>query len=213
MGLIFSLAALLLAIGAVMSTIYQQRIATSTRDRELAFQAAEAALRDAEMALMCRVYTSTDALGQCIGGADFPSTPACMPGCDGEQASKRFAVGFNSYDAAKGLCPFGFCTTQSEPGTEAASNKPVWEHVDWSKEKDTEPTLERSTVPIGYFTHHPAYEKGEVVPGVVAQPRFLIEAVPPKCDPKEKYCGYRITARGWGSKDSVVTLQEFFRPW
>lgn len=214
MGLIFSLAALLLTVGAITAGIYQQRIASSTKDRELAFQAAEAALRDAEMSIMCKVYTAkSDMLGQCVAGDDGSAASSCMPGCGTGSPVQNFGLNFETFDASRKLCPFGRCTSEQAPDATAPKKATVWESVEWSKERGLAPSPERSTVPIGYFTRHPGYADKSVVAGVVAQPRFLIEA-PGNCDPSTtaKYCTYRITAMGWGNKNATVTLQELFRP-
>lgn len=233
MGLVFTLAALLLAIGGIMANVYQQRIAGSTQERELAFQAAEAALRDAEMSLMCRVYVpKSNTLGQCVAGPGSPATPACLPGCGSGPASKRFALGFQPFEPAatpltKGKCPNGLCTPLDTQST------PTWKDVKWESPASTtggsttaSPGISTSgTVPIGYFTAHPNFATQDVVPGITAsrQPRFLIEAVPAVCDPAVRFCTYRITATGWGNASNTsatgskpattVTLQELFRPW
>ncbi|MBU1362059.1 MAG: hypothetical protein KKC79_03360 [Gammaproteobacteria bacterium] len=175
MGLVFTLAALLLAIGAVLAGFYQQRIAGSARDRDLAFQAAEAALRDAELSIMCRAYTgATPALSPCAAGG------TCMPGCGSGPPSSRFALGFQPATASS--CPNGLCTPAPlpPPTTPPTTSEPIWEAVDWSS---------TSTIPIGTFTRHPDRTTG-VVPGIslARQPRFLIEAVPATCDPAVRFC-------------------------
>ncbi|VWX56008.1 putative Type IV pilus assembly protein PilX [Burkholderiales bacterium 8X] len=215
-GLVFTLAALLLAVGAITSAVYQQRIAGSTREREVAFQAAEAALRDAELSIMCRTYQSrSSTLGQCVAGPGSPASPACLPGCGGGPPAQRFAVGFEPFAAAttgKSVCPNGLCTADD---TQA---KPIWETVDWTATAAPgDASGAATTVPIGFFTGHPGFATGAVVPNLPPawQPRFLIEAVPAVCDPAVRFCTYRITATGWGSASAAtrVTLQELFRPW
>lgn len=51
-GLIFLVAVTLLGVIAMKNTVLQERMAGSVRDRSLAFQAAEAALRDAKLDLL-----------------------------------------------------------------------------------------------------------------------------------------------------------------
>lgn len=71
-GLIFLIILTLLGITAMQTSIMEERMSGNTRDRNIAFQAAEAALRDAELDIQCKkidgsAATVKRAIG-CISG-------------------------------------------------------------------------------------------------------------------------------------------------
>ena len=69
-GLIFLVAITLLGVIAMKNTLLQERMAGGMRDRSLAFQAAEAALRDAKL----------DLLNMRVGGIVCAPADNCHPG-------------------------------------------------------------------------------------------------------------------------------------
>lgn len=72
-GLIFLVALTLLGVMAMKSTLLQERMAGGSRDRSLAFQAAEAALRDAKRDILSLKADGTP----CV-----PGTGSCRPATD-----------------------------------------------------------------------------------------------------------------------------------
>jgi type IV pilus assembly protein PilX len=73
-----------LALGAMNSSIVQERMAGNARDRNVALQAAEAALRDAELDIennltTASVFTEDCASGLCIPPSDTASGPKSAP--------------------------------------------------------------------------------------------------------------------------------------
>ena len=73
-SLVILLVLTLLGIGGMNTTILQERMAGNASDRELAFQAAEAALRDGERFVSVVVQDSTVFNTACDGGLCEPST-------------------------------------------------------------------------------------------------------------------------------------------
>lgn len=163
-GLIFMVILTLLAISAARMAGLEERMSGNMRDRSIAMQAAEMALRDAEQ----------DILG--VGSTRTPPISGTL----------NFLAA-----CTNGLCyngPTGYPS-------------PVWTTVSMT----ASPSVE-----YGDYT-------GAVqIPGLSAQPRYIIEGI-------NKYCwkkcgsstspGYRITVRAQGANEStVVWLQEVFKP-
>ncbi|MFD2192193.1 pilus assembly PilX family protein [Pistricoccus aurantiacus] len=101
-GLIFLMLMTMLGLSAMQSTVLQERMAGNLRDHEMAFQAAEAALRKGEGELIASPAISssqrlTEALGkpldQWAGSDDVGSTTHVMPGAAGVAANPLFYVG------------------------------------------------------------------------------------------------------------------------
>lgn len=68
MGLLFVVVIGVLAMAALSSTTVQEKIVGNSRDRNLAFQAAEAALRDAERDIDANITTATVFSPTCANG-------------------------------------------------------------------------------------------------------------------------------------------------
>lgn len=80
-SLIILLVVSLLAVGGMQGTIMQERMSANMHDRELAFQAAEAGLREAEAMLLSNppdAITNTDGVYD-INHADTPNWGAATP--------------------------------------------------------------------------------------------------------------------------------------
>jgi type IV pilus assembly protein PilX len=77
--LLFMVAALMLGVSVLSVNVMQERTIGNTKDRDLALQAAEAALRDAEIDLAARAGTLTFsedcALGLCVPPAQRVTSP------------------------------------------------------------------------------------------------------------------------------------------
>lgn len=87
-ALMFVVILTLLGVTAVMTTTMEERMAGNSRDHNVAFQAAEAALRDAESDILCRNAAGTGLCTRTIPisgqtGAMDPSASSCtncLPG-------------------------------------------------------------------------------------------------------------------------------------
>ena len=67
-GLIFLIVLTLLGLTAAQTGIMEERMAGNTRDRNVAFQAAEAALRDAEKDVQCKTNAGAKMTLRCVSG-------------------------------------------------------------------------------------------------------------------------------------------------
>lgn len=72
--MLFMLAALVLGISVLGVSAMQERVIGNTKDRDLALQAAEAALRDAEADIAANVNTTTAFVNDCNLGLCTPPT-------------------------------------------------------------------------------------------------------------------------------------------
>lgn len=180
-------AVLILGTSAAQLALQSERASRNDRDRQIAFQAAEAALMDAELdienspvptASRSSLFSKNSALG-------FPA--------DGEDACQAASAGKHH-----GLC------RRAPDGT-----PPAWQTVDFS---DDMASSARS-VPYGKFTgqNFPAGQGS--LPGKL--PRYIVELMPyqqhGESVDKAGYF-YRITAIGFGPRETTqVLLQTFYR--
>lgn len=184
--LIFLVVLTLLAVTALSTTTLEENIAGNLRDRNLAFQAAEAALRDAKMDIenMKAPGVSGDPRRSApISGATNFGKDDTYPSCS---------------DATSGAT-LGLCLPTGTLYDDAALNATTIL---------TEKFTVAPSVAYGTFTGATALDK------VASQPRYLIEAIKlrPRGDSRPNIV-YRITARGYGARmESQVTLQEVYRP-
>lgn len=145
----------ILGVFAMQTTTLEERMAGNLRDRELAFQAAEAALREGEAFLQAAVLPP--------------------------------------FDGTNGLY---------QPLDPALSHLSLWAMIDWGSASAS-------------------YEYEGQIQGVFAQPRYIIEELPPVLEPAGSLAAdepipdatlYRVTARGvGGTATAVVVLQTTFR--
>lgn len=146
--LIFLVILSILGISAMQSSTLSSRIALNESDRNLAFQAAEAAIIDAERDLANLKADGT----ACVAGA----SPCRAELTDG-------AAGFDG-----SVCKLGRCCTLSStnlcPAAVRPTQLPVWE--------DTTRWTSASSVVYGAFTG------AAVIPVVSQQPRYLLEYFP-----------------------------------
>ena len=72
--LMFMIAALVLGVSVMGVNVMQERIIGNTKDRDLALQAAEAALRDAEVDIAANISATTVFANNCTAGLCTPPT-------------------------------------------------------------------------------------------------------------------------------------------
>ena len=198
-ALLFLTILTILGVTAMTTTTFEERMAGNTRDVSLAFQAAEAALRDARR----------DLNGITILPFNTPRNPAIKlktgfgDGTDTNNATcgkSKVAV-----PQTLGLCRSG--AYDGEKGVQPPMNNSttIWQ--------DPPPGID-SSVEFGTYT-------GALIPaGMLARrPRYFIEVLCYQLSgafslggaPAEPCAFYRITARGWGANiNTQVTLQEIF---
>jgi type IV pilus assembly protein PilX len=189
-----------LAVGGLYSArsaLLGEQLARNQLDIQVARQAAEAALRDAEVDLSLP------------GGVD-PTGSTCSRG-----ALRPID---NAYAAFQPDCPGGQCRAPSysallaldyvKAGGDTTKGSEAWWPNDkgglWSNDNDKKTTGKCATfkgaVPIGTYTG------AREIPAVARQPEYLIEAID-----KNGRDVFRITARGFGFRTGTeVVLQSYF---
>lgn len=185
--LLILLVVLMLSIAASQIAVQSEKSSRNDRDHHIAFQAAEAALIDAEMDIenspdttksRSKLFSNTSAVG-------FPAAAGVACG-SGEQ---------NSY---LGLCH------HSKVGT-----LPIWHTVNFMD--DT--AASASSVPYGRFTGQSFPRERGSLP--IKPPRYIVELMlykTPGARADEQSYFYRITAVGFGPRESTqVALQTIYR--
>lgn len=177
----------LLVISLMRTSILEERMIGYSRDWNMAFQAAETALRDAER----EIKTGSRVVGQ----------TGFVSGCS--TTSGTFGAG---------LCLQNLCTDKSATG----DCLPIWVHLDKVQNDAGWKTGTNSGKSIQYG----AKTGASALPGVAAQPRYIIEVMavpdasslkPPPGMPAQKYL-YRATAVGFGANiQTRVMLQGTYR--
>lgn len=187
-----------LGLAAMRNSTLQERMANNLRDRNIALQAAELALRDAERDLGS---LKADGTTFCPAGST-----GCRPvGERPTAASDR--PGYWAWSSAlrpywTPSCPNGQCYDNS------TGTLPVWNETvaDWSGTDATK----KPTVAYGTYTGATALT---VVP---MQPRYIIEIFPASPDPyglSTQRVTFRITARAVGQNpNTIVILQSVSSP-
>ena len=201
-SMIFILILAFLGLAAMRNSTLQERMANNMRDRNVALQAAELVLRDAERDLSS---FKADGVTFCAGGAS-----GCRPA--GERPKLAiyradywsWTSSFLAYWTA--TCNHGQCYVDPDDTT---ATVPVWNDTvaDWT-EAQTGNTLK--TVKYGTYTG------ATPLTMVPVQPRYMIEAIADK-DPHglrgTNRVIFRITARAVGQNpNTVVILQSVISP-
>ncbi len=179
-----------LGVAASNVAIMGERSARNDRDMQVAWQAAEAALMDAEFDIRGpRPSLRRATFG--TGGASPDRTAIPTTGC-------------GNADSARGLC--------AQVG-ETSAAKPAWLTVDFTLEGDNAPTT-----PFGLFTDQ-TYPSGATGVQSVKPPRFIIEPIRDNWDVRDKSVQadarylYRVTAMGFGPRaDIQAVAQMLLRP-
>lgn len=197
-ALLFLTILTILGVTAMTSTTYEERLAGNARDAGTAFQAAEAALRDARRDLNGILTPPPNTNPAFVGGPRTPLVSGKTGFGDGVNDSDNGACGTSKLAAPQTL---GLCrplTYNAATGVPPAYN----------------PTFYQAGQPasVGYGT----YTGAPPLQGVSTQPAYYIEVL---CLPQfgaslgdPSYCNfYRITGRGWGlNPNTVATVQEIF---
>jgi type IV pilus assembly protein PilX len=178
---------LMLGISAAETALQGAKSARSERDRQLAFQSAEAALVDAELDI------------QGLPDSVLPrSDRFSANGFNGLDLDEDAGCGMDDDNASWGVC------LPAPPG-----KLPVWRGVDFTDESG------RGAVPYGRFTEKqfPAQGGGMParLPGYIAEVRRYTGAGESAEAGDESYF-YRVTAVGTGMQGTTqVALQGFYR--
>lgn len=203
-ALLMLIVIIILGVGASQMAINEERGARSDRDKQIAFQAAEAALKDAEFELLYSTSTAT----------------AChVPGETGRGRDPLVApyTCFNQFNS------FGYAAHCSLPPNAGLcdynSIRPVWvdddpSHIDFYK--DAKGVGDNRTVKYGQFTGK-TYGSRESSVSLSGQalskfpPRYIIELVPKNTSLDSLGNAahmFRVTAMGFGANENTqVVLQ------
>jgi len=174
---------LLLGISAAQIALQGEKVSRNDRDRQMALQAAEAALMDAEL--------------------DIEGSPDAV-----KSRSKFFAsdniLAFPETGCGSGLSntSLGLCAVAPDPAT------PVWQSIDFLDASD-----KASSVPYGHFTGYgfpsgdgPLPAK---LPRYIIEP-MMFSYKGHSAEKPEVF--FRVTAIGFGMRDTTqVVLQTFYR--
>jgi len=191
-GMLFLVVLTILVVSLMRTSILEERMIANSRDWNVAFQAAESALRDAEREIRdgTRIVGQTGFVSGCSVAADPRGAGLCLP---------------------------NLCTNTSSSG----DCLPIWIDLD-KKQGDTGWRSGAGTgKSIAYAAAISGYKvAGTTLTGVAAQPRYIIEVLtvpdgsslkPPPGQPAQKYV-YRATAVGFGASISTrVMLQGTYR--
>ena len=181
---------IILGISASQMAINEERGARNDRDRQVAFQAAEAALKDAEFEILGVGAPSCTQPGQFGHMRELTNT------CFDERSRIGFVLGCSSATDNEGLCDFDAATP--------AYLNPL---VDFFADAKGAPSPR--TTRYGQHTHHAYPTSSNSFP-----PRYIIEVVPKNValdscsDPNCLKHMFRVTAMGFGTNpNSQVVLQ------
>jgi type IV pilus assembly protein PilX len=193
--LILLIASVFLGASAAVIALQAEKASRGDRDRQVAFEAAEAALVDAEQDIDGAPSS---------GGVNKRSTPF----------SPTRSIGFPSADQSNS------CIGISDPQSaglcrrQASGVTPTWLAADLSSTSGAGAV----SVPYGFFTGQKFPVQGSTGGGSALPlklPRYLIELMPynlPGQTAQIPNFSYRITAIGFGSnKSTQVVLQAFYR--
>ncbi len=185
-----------LAAFAARRAIFGDAAARNVLDMEVARQAAEAALRDAERDIL-------------LAGAGIVTGASCDRGSD---RPIRQAYGEPNFgvDCPRGQCRYANMNYFTGSNYAAGTSPQAWWPTDkggkWNNTFSNKPPVGANCtfnggVAIGTFTGTAKVE------GVARQPEYLIEYMQRGLD-----VFFRITSRGWGlDTNSEVVLQTYFR--
>ena len=183
----------MLGVGGAQIAMMSERGARNDRDQQLAWQAAEAGLIDAENDL---IYSAS--LELCGKYASCPTTrPRGDWILDGKSAYAFPASGCGTTGAEKGLC------------ASVSTGKPAWLTVDF-----TDTGSSATTVAFGTFTGAD-FETGEIGVQPAQAPRYIIEPIRVRtgdASSTEAEIVYRVTVMGFGPRaDIQAVLQMLYR--
>ena len=191
-ALMFLVLLTIISVSSISGVTLEEKMAGNMREQNVAFQAAESALRDAEIDL------ETGIGGTCTPGVSVPANPGLSQGCLGARDPMTIAASFAINCSA--AFTFGVCLQPAAPPATWQAQIVTPSTWDW--------THANKTTAYGTFTGASA------LVGVIRQPRYVIEYLAEKDDtsttPATRF--FRVTARGWGANaNTTVTLQTVYR--
>lgn len=119
-SLVILLVLTLIGIGGMSTTIMQEKMVGNARERETAFQAAEAALRDAEEEIRTSIDLTTPFRPNCAGGYCEPATT----GPDVWEDATLVDWESESWDSASNVIDYGSKTPPGDVDLEGVGKQP-----------------------------------------------------------------------------------------
>jgi type IV pilus assembly protein PilX len=203
MVLLFLVAITGLTVWAARQSMLGEGISRNQQELEVARQAAESALRDAERDINNVTSLGTPSCSR--GGYILPSS--FNNSCTGGLCYMRDA----NYAISQWTTATSGSTANSEPWWPAGKGG-LWNNTFSSKPIRTPATASTNCsftggVPLGTYTGAPA------ILGVALQPEYVIEYFKRTVPARKEMAVYRITARGFGyTQRTQVVLQTVFLP-
>ncbi len=207
-SLVFMLLLAFLGLAAISNSTLQERMANNQSDRNVALQAAQMALRDAERDLAARTAS----------GAFCPAgSTGCRPTGYRSSISAADAAGYWTWGPSlipywTAACTGGQC--YNDCNTPSTATVPVWDDsaANWGNQPGYTGTF--PTVQYGTYTGASA------IPNVYAQPRYIIEmfrainsCLNDSYGQATSHVVFRITARAVGQNpNTIVVLQSMSSP-
>ena len=209
-SLVFLLAMSLLGVAAVMSTTTQERMARVDRDHTIALEAAETALRDAELDIRLSLSSTPPKVGSAT-----------------RLISANPAVGTMNFSCACGSdlgskVQYGLCLPLTNAACSAQTKNPWDVQSNWTG---------NGSVPVHTYTSAAGTTNvplssvlltalNYAANGSSQLPRYMIEIIPntdnTNCSARVNVTcvtsRYRLTARGWGPNGNYAMVQETFQP-
>lgn len=195
-GLIFMVVLTMIGVTAARMSTLEERMSGNMRDRSIAMQAAELALRDAER----------DIRNQFAPGAATSPDPRRSPPISGVTG---FAATCN-LDATASTYDDGLCDRRGAAPT-YTSTSVTFPTFTASGTTFAAMTLDLTGAPSVSYGR---YTGAASIAGLTVMPRYIIEAVPKYISGETgEVFFYRITVRAQGANpNTAVWLQEVFRP-
>ena len=196
----------ILGVGGAQIALMAERGSRNDRDMQMAWQAAEAALIDAELDLITPASSASSPARGSIFGMTIVGTPP-----RNVQAEKVNIVNFTTTCGTKtdvnanGQSTWGLCSLP-------ATGKPAWLTANFESTGNSATTVE-----FGRFTGR-TFAAGALGAQPVQAPRYVIEAIPDegaasrdKTAPELNYV-YRVTSMGFGPRvDIQAVVQMVYR--
>lgn len=191
----------ILGVGGAQIALMAERGARNDRDMQIAWQAAEAGLIDAEVELTSGA--ASDARPAMFGLIGVSSPIRYVQGEKVSIANFVDGCGTSTSVNAAAQRTWGLCALPA-----LTASKPAWLTVDFTNTSNT-----ARTVPVGTFTGR-SFTTGTTGVRPSKAPRYIVELIPDqgaasrdKTTSDTKYV-YRVTAMGFGPRDDIQAVAQ-----
>ena len=190
----------ILGVGGAQIALMAERGSRNDRDMQMAWQAAEAALVDAELDLTTPASGASSPARGALFGMTFVGTPARSVQSEKVDVN-NFTAGCGTKTSvnAAGQPIWGLCSLP-------ATGKPAWLTVNF-----TDSSSNATTVEFGTYTGR-TFAAGSLGAQPVQAPRYVIEAIQDdgaasrdKTAPEVNYV-YRVTSMGFGPRQDIQAV-------